>query len=176
MTRAPPQTGPPGPLLHQPAAAGGPGYGGAPGKPWSDSVSVASEEAELPMAPAVAAAPRPGPGHTRPAGGEMEHGGRPTPTRQTRPGCSVTQHKYTERIKRNRRNSMTHRKEAPQSPGSPSTRGPRAPGPTREPRGAEVRAEAPSRRPARQQRPAPLEPTPNPVAAQGARIRPLAGL
>lgn len=78
MTRAAPQTGPPGPLLQQLAAAGGPGKGGPVGKPWSDSVSAASEEAELPMAPVTVATLRAGPGHMWP-----EHGGRGAPTQET---------------------------------------------------------------------------------------------
>lgn len=75
MPRLPPHAGPPGLLLPQPAAAGGPEQGGPRGKPWSDSVSAASEEAELPMAPAAATLST-GPGHRAPAAaGEAEHGG-----------------------------------------------------------------------------------------------------
>lgn len=75
VPRLSPHAGLPGPLLPQPAAAGGPGQGSPRGKPWSDSVSAASEEAELPMAPAAARLSA-GPGHRVPAAaGEVEHGG-----------------------------------------------------------------------------------------------------
>lgn len=133
VPRLSPHAGLPGPLLPQPAAAGGPGQGSPRGKPWSDSVSAASEEAELPMAPAAARLSA-GPGHRVPAAaGEVEHGG----GRPREPGSRAGPRSTTEMTETEREDTCDSRRpedpsarEAPRQQGACSRATARIPPPS----------------------------------------------